>query len=427
MSSPPPHLSPSLSPFPEPSKPPGTWTLASYNVQDLFDTADDPNADDVRPTENQLQNKLTRLGRALHILDADVVGLMEVETLGVLRCLNGNALADLGYREVILIEGNDPERGIDVALLSRFPVIQTISHAGETFTRADGQARRLFSRDCLECYVALPGGETLVVLVNHFKSKRGGEIESEPLRTAQAARVRAIVDDLLPRFPWLAVTGDLNDTPDSRALAPLLKSSPLTDLAARDVPENNRYSFVHAGQTERIDYLLASPALAARFVPHSVLMPHDTWFKRASDHTPIRAAFGNAPAYPENLTAVYDRTHPPCQPRRGPARINAARFFPHDLNPLAGQVVIVTGRVVWGEVMRGTGVVRLFLGHSDPTRAFGVTILPPDLLAFARVGIADPVGYYKEQMAQAVGTLRFGQGMPEIVVSQPAQFRRIQR
>jgi len=414
-----------LSPFPAPS-PPGTWTLASYNVQDLFDTTDDPNADDLRPAENQLQNKLTRLGRALHILEADITGLMEVETLGVLRRLNGDALADLGYRETILIEGNDPERGIDVALLSRFPVTQTVSHASETWTSVDGRARRLFSRDCLECHVALPGGEVLVVLVNHFKSKRGGESESEPLRTAQAARVRAIADDLLPRFPLLAVVGDLNDTPESRALAPLLQASPLTDLAARDVPEPHCYSFVHAGQAERIDYLLASPALAARFVPHSLLMPHDTWFKRASDHAPIRAAFGNAPPYPENLTALYDRTHPPCLPRRGPARINAARFFAHDLNPLGGQVVIVTGRVVWGEVTRGTGVVRLFLGHGDPARAFRVTILPPTLPNWARVGIADPAGYYRGQMAQAVGTLQFYQGTPEIVVPQPAQFRRIQ-
>lgn len=413
------------SPFPAPPKPLGTWTLASYNVQDFFDTTDDPNADDLRPTENQLQNKLTRLGRALHILDADVVGLMEVETLGILRRLNKDALGALGYREMVLIEGNDPERGIDVALLSRFPVTQTVSHAVETFPGADGQTRRLFSRDCLECRLALPGGETLVVLVNHFKSKRGGEVESEPLRTAQAARVRAIAEELLPRFPLLAVVGDLNDTSDSRALAPLLQASPLTDLAARDVPEPSRYSFVHAGQTERIDYLLTSPALTVRFVPNSVLMPHDTWFKRASDHMPIRAAFGDAPPYPENLTAAYDRTHPPCLPRRGPARINAARFFPHDLSPLRGQVVIVTGRVIWGEVTRGTGVVRLFLGHGDPVRAFRVTILPVTLPSWAQVGIADPAGYYKGQIAQAVGTLQFYQGAPEIVVSQPAQFRRI--
>ena len=411
--------------FPEPSRPPGCWTLASYNVHDLFDTSDDPNAEDLRPAENQLQNKLTRLSRALHILDADVVGLMEVETLGVLNRLNRDALDDLGYCEAILIEGNDPERGIDVALLSRFPITQTVSHAGETYADGDGQTRRLFSRDCLECHVALPSGETLVVLVNHLKSKRGGELETEPLRTAQARQVWAITEALLPQFPLLAVIGDLNDTPDSRTLAPLFAASLLTDLSARDVPAPNCYSFVHAGQTERIDYLLASAALTARFVPNSVLMPHDTWFKRASDHAPVRATFGNGPPYPENLTSAYDRAYPPCLSRRRPARINAARFYPEDLDSLDRQVVIVTGRVVWNEVTRGTGVVRLFLGHGDPARAFRVSILPDTRMNWGRVGITDPAGYYKGQMTQAVGTLRFYQGVPEIVVSQPAQFRRI--
>jgi endonuclease/exonuclease/phosphatase family metal-dependent hydrolase len=412
-------------PYPDPSKPLGAWTLATYNIQDLFDAQSDFHAKDRRPTETQLRNKMTRLGRVLHILDADVIGLMEVETLGVLQRLNREALGDLGYRDVILIEGNDPERGIDVALLSRFPVTQTLSHVADTYWVADGISHRLFSRDCLECHLALPSGETLVVLVNHFKSKRGGEAETEALRTAQAARVREITEELLRQYSLIAVLGDLNDTADSHTLAPLLQDSPLTDLAALDVPEAQRYSFVHQGQTERIDYLLTSPALTVRFVRNSVLMPHDTWFKRASDHAPIRASFGAASAYPENLTVAYDRTHRPCLSRRRPARIDAARFFAHDLHPLYGQVVIVTGRVMRVEMTRGTGVVRLQLGQGDQGRAFQVTILPESQTAWARVGIADIGGYYKGQMAQAVGELHFYQGRPEIRLALPAQLKRI--
>ncbi len=209
--------------FPETPRPANTWTLASYNVQDLFDTFDDPRAADERPTENQLRNKLTRLGRMLQVLDADIVGLMEVETLGVLSRLNTEALVALGYSQVILREGNDPERGIDVALLSRFPVVQVVSHAGKLWLDGGGPARRLFSRDCLECHVTLPGGETLVVLVNHFKSKRGGGDEGNALRTAQAVCVREIADGLLATHPLTAIIGDLNDTADSPALASLLE------------------------------------------------------------------------------------------------------------------------------------------------------------------------------------------------------------
>ncbi len=414
--------------FPEPFGLSKSWTLASYNVQDLFDTVDDPNAADERPTENQLQNKLTRLGRMLQMLDADVVGLMEVETLGVLRRLNAEALAGMGYRETILIEGNDPERGIDVALLSRLPVVQTISHAAETWVDGDGQTQRLFSRDCLECHITLPSGETLVVLVNHFKSKRGGVEETQPLRAAQAARVRQIADDLMARHPLVAVVGDLNDTADSPALAPLLSDAALTDLAAADVPADHCYTFVYAGQPERIDFILVSPALQAQFVPGSVFIPHSVWARKASDHAPIRAAFGVSPAYTENLTVTYDQTHPPCLPRRGPARINAARFWWRDLNALAGQIVIVTGRVLRVEVTNGVGAVRLFLGSSDPHRAFRVTVLPEDAPAFSALtttgGIA---GYYNAQMVQVVGTLGFYGDAPEILARRSNQIRKVIR
>lgn len=412
--------------FPEPTAPSNGWTLASYNVQDLFDTTDDPEAADERTTENQLQNKLTRLGRMLQVLDADVVGLMEVETLGVLQRLNAEALADLGYRETILIEGNDPERGIDVALLSRFPMVQTVSHAAEMWTDAEGQTRRLFSRDCLECHVTLPTGETLVVLVNHFKSKRGGVEDTQPLRAAQAARVRQIADGLMAHYPLVAVVGDFNDSADSPALAPLLSDAALTDLAASDVPSDHCYTFVYAGQPERIDFILASPALQARFVPGSVFIPHSIWARKASDHAPVRAAFGVSPAYAENLTAAYNRTHPPCLPRRGPARINAARFWWRDLNALAGQIVIVTGRVLRVEVTNGVGAVRLFLGSGDPHRAFRVTLLPEDLPAFAaQTATGDIAGYYKGQMVQVVGDLGFYGEAPEIVARRPAQIHPI--
>jgi endonuclease/exonuclease/phosphatase family metal-dependent hydrolase len=412
-------------PYPDPSKLPQTWTLASYNVKDLFDTADDPNSQDERPAENQLRNKLTRLCRVLSVLDADVIGLMEVETLGVLTRLN-DALGDRAYAEAILLEGNDPERGIDVALLSRFPVLQIISHAADIYEGDDGQNECLFSRDCLECHLRLPSGETLIVLVNHFKSKRGGEFETEPLRTAQATRVHEIAESLREQYPLVAVIGDLNDTPQSQTLQPLL-SEPMIDLLARDIPQSSNYSFVHRGQTERIDYLLASADLAARFVPNSALLLHDDWARRASDHAPARVAFSLTQAvsgsYPENLTAARDRTNPPRMGYRGAARINAARFMPHTLVRLQGQVVVVTGVVERVEVTRGTGVMRLLLGNADPFLAIQVTIFPADRAAFADAGILDIGGYTRGKMVQAVGTLEFYRETPEVSVSRSGQLK----
>jgi hypothetical protein len=71
----------------------------------------------------------------------------------------------------MLIDGND-DRGIDVGLLTRdqFPITRMRSHVDDL--SPNGEA--LFSRDCPEYELVLPGGKTLLVLVNHFKSKGHG-------------------------------------------------------------------------------------------------------------------------------------------------------------------------------------------------------------------------------------------------------------
>ncbi|MFX8688992.1 hypothetical protein ABTM39_19935, partial [Acinetobacter baumannii] len=85
----------------------------------------------------------------------------------------------------------------------------------------------VFSRDCPEYGVFTPSGETVWVLVNHFKSKGyGGQSSSDRKRHAQAARVAEIPHRLETEgASFMAVVGDLNDTPDSDTLAPLLKGA----------------------------------------------------------------------------------------------------------------------------------------------------------------------------------------------------------
>ncbi len=177
------------------------------------------------------------------------------------------------------------------------------------------------------------------------------------------------------------------------------------------------------GRPERIDYVLASPALRQQFVPNSALIPHDLWARRASDHSPLRVTFGAAPGCAESLTALYDRDHPPHLLRRAPARIDAARFWWRDAYALEGQTVLVTGRVLHTEETRGVGTVRLLLGSADPLRALRVTILAEDLAAWARAGTVDPTGYYKNRVVRAVGEMGFFGNVPEMIVRRPDQLR----
>jgi endonuclease/exonuclease/phosphatase family metal-dependent hydrolase len=129
------------------------------------------------------------------------------------------------------------------------------------------RGRPLFSRDCPEYSVTTPTGGTLLVLVNHLKSQSWTSGDPDPLRRRQAERVRAIVDERLAAgVGHLAVIGDLNRHPAHESLAPLVgPGAPLVDAFGLDVFDDGGRpgTFQACGETQRLDYLLLSPALAA--------------------------------------------------------------------------------------------------------------------------------------------------------------------
>jgi endonuclease/exonuclease/phosphatase family metal-dependent hydrolase len=134
----------------------------------------------------------------------------------------------------------------------------------------------IFSRDCPEYEVTAPSGARLVVLPNHFKSKFGGnDKKSRDKRLAQSKAVagnyKRLVDEGVEN---VVVLGDLNDTPNSAELAPLIAGTNL-----RDVSQHNKFTEFefradngHRGigthglgnDDTKIDYVLLSPALFAK-------------------------------------------------------------------------------------------------------------------------------------------------------------------
>jgi endonuclease/exonuclease/phosphatase family metal-dependent hydrolase len=178
-------------------------------------------------TERAMQNT----ARVIAGLQPDVLGVVEVESRPVLAAFNSEVIAALGgtpFRHAMVIDGND-ERGIDVGLLTgdAYPIGRMRSHVDDRLT--DGGL--LFSRDCPEFELATPRGDRMVVLVNHFKSKGyGGTASSNARRRAQAERVATIYRGLVKEgINLVAVIGDLNDTPESEPLAPLMRGTNLRD------------------------------------------------------------------------------------------------------------------------------------------------------------------------------------------------------
>lgn len=253
---------------------------------------------------------MAHTARVVADVDADVLAVVEAESRVALKHFTDAGVVTRAgrpvYPHVMVIDGND-DRGIDVGLLTTRPyrIGAVRSHVDDR----DSRGRLVFGRDCPEYVVELPGGGTLTVLVNHFKSKGyGTQAESDATRRRQATRTAAIYAALRARGEeHVVVVGDLNDTPSSTPLRPLLER---TDL--RDVSEHPAFrgdgrpgTYGNGTASQKIDYVLLSPALFDRTVGGSVfrmgvwggskgtLFPHyDTMTSAthaASDHAALYA------------------------------------------------------------------------------------------------------------------------------------------
>ena len=201
-------------------------------------------------------------------IGADVLAVCEAEGRSALMQFSHVLLKQVGgeaYEHVMLIDGND-ERGIDVGLLTKpeYPIVWMRSHVDDKSERGG----LVFSRDCAEYLVWTPTGQRLWLLVNHFKSKGYGTQEgSDRRRRHQAARVRDIYHRLRGEGETLiAVVGDLNDTPASDPLQPLIGETDLKDVSLLPAFQDDGHPGTYSNGTarEKIDYLLLSPGLAER-------------------------------------------------------------------------------------------------------------------------------------------------------------------
>ena len=195
-----------------------TFTAAWWNVENLFDLRDDPetNDDEFTPqgdlhwTRRKLNAKIEGIYKTLTMMDLpDVVGMAEVENNYVLRELCQNTpLAQVPYRYV---HYDSPDRrGIDVALIyrtDRFRV--TASRA----VNVSDSAADFFTRDILLVEGITAAGDSVVLLLNHWPSKRGGD-EAEMHRIEVARTLRSLMNEQRALHPQAAIIamGDMNST-----------------------------------------------------------------------------------------------------------------------------------------------------------------------------------------------------------------------
>jgi endonuclease/exonuclease/phosphatase family metal-dependent hydrolase len=299
-----------------PEKAKGAVRLAAYNVENLFDRVDDPalsgEFDDVKMATKD--GRLLAIADAIRRLDADVLCIEEVEGLEALKWFRDTYLKDMGYAHAVS-EDVGYYRGVEQAVLSRFPIRSHATYVQEDLSDMDGArtgsgwaARKpdqgeKFQRSPLRVDVDVDGWP-LTVFVVHFKA--GGK-EFEYHRESEALQTVALVKDVLAKDPGanVAVLGDFNATPSMRTVKAMGEGGLRSAYDFRGVKRGDTRELYTTHDSGRaIDYIFMTPALAKAakdgsfFVLGTVHPPSDyDWRKDpdkerapegyASDHYPV--------------------------------------------------------------------------------------------------------------------------------------------
>jgi endonuclease/exonuclease/phosphatase family metal-dependent hydrolase len=275
--------------------------LVTWNVHDFYDTIAGNCTQcmaglETVSTATHFQQKLSATTQQLAKLAGDVVMLQEVENAGILdKIAQSAALASLNYQYRYLFPGNDP-RGINIGLLSRYPVDSALSHKDDSFTRIDRPTTAFrYARDCLEVHMTYHSKHVALLGV-HFKA-RPDETDQVDRRLAEAQHTRALADYISQGDPsaYVWVLGDYNDDEGAPAYLAVQngQSGPKYVDAPSVVAKLERYSYVYNSVRQLIDHLFASPAPASRLDQASVALPHDSTDSNdtPSDHDPIAATY----------------------------------------------------------------------------------------------------------------------------------------
>ncbi|WP_085908264.1 endonuclease/exonuclease/phosphatase family protein [Kiloniella majae] len=273
-----------------------TVRVATFNTFWLFDDKDPHKKwhDDVRGKEGQSYvDAIEKVAEAIQKMDADIVGLQEVEGDDVIKDLQ-DKLKSIGtdYPFRFTGKGGDSFTGQDVALLSKFPSLSDAKREfpdeRETYLTENDPGNEKDTGLSKVLMVDLDvEGKPLSVLVLHLKSQRGG-FEADRQRLAQASIVRRITLPIIQDGNHLVVMGDLNADRGSNALRRLRGQDDIgADLYQSSISKKftgDRWTYSYKGRPQQLDHVLVSPSLRKAIKSASSQYGHG---KETSDHFPI--------------------------------------------------------------------------------------------------------------------------------------------
>lgn len=214
-------------------------TIAFYNLENLFDTIDDPEKNDESSPIMQIhanrqeiyKQKLDNMAKVLSEIGNEestdspvIIGLAEIENYTVINDLiNTYWLKSQDYG--IIHYDSPDQRGIDVALIYQKTFFRPTDHEVFELKLWDEEGQRIYTRDQL-LVTGYLDDELIHIIVNHWPSRRGGPEKSNFKREKAAYITSRILDKLYTTDPnaKVVIMGDLNDDPTDSSLKNVLKT-----------------------------------------------------------------------------------------------------------------------------------------------------------------------------------------------------------
>ncbi len=320
----------------------GTTTVGSFNVLNYFTTltSEDPDARGADDAQ-ELERQQAKIVAAINAMDADVVGLIEIENNGdeAVGTLVDALNADAGeQRWAFVSTGVIGTDAITTALIYQPAEVEPVGEHAVLDSTVDPRFLDDKNRPALaQTFADAENGGQVTVVVNHLKSKGSdcddlgdpedpdgqGNCNQTRLAAADALGDWANGDPTGTGTDNVLIIGDLNSY-DKEDPIDALKADGYSDLLLEHVGEL-AYSYVFDGQLGYLDYAMSSSALTDRVTGAQAwninadepsVLDYDMTYKpdaqdalwapdpyRSSDHDPVLVGLDLGPDAPEDTTA----------------------------------------------------------------------------------------------------------------------------
>lgn len=217
-----------------------------YNVENLFDTEDDPDTNDDEFTPNgdrhwtmlKLDRKIENLAKVIIAAGSwekpDVIGLCEIENLNLLEKITSHPLLKKLNYQIIHKESPD-HRGIDVAMLYRKDLFYPESYTAIQIKNEEDEIIK--TREILHVMGSFKDGKRIHFFINHWPSRYGGLMETESTRKLVASCLKKETDEIFDheKDARIVCMGDFNDQPGDESISVVLGA-----LNPTEANENSR-------------------------------------------------------------------------------------------------------------------------------------------------------------------------------------------